>query len=175
MCRSPSYIRGLRSDVFGHRISPMSVSASQPACTPARDEDDSSLPPATAATSTNMEPNETRAIEPRAAEHRTTRVTADIPIPLPADIMVVAGIMSLAAVGIDILHYATGLLVFADVILGFVVARARWPINLRYYLLATVATIAARDGSDAVFYVPLCVLGVALLRLAMERGTDRIA
>ncbi|RDX43537.1 hypothetical protein OH76DRAFT_1410064 [Lentinus brumalis] len=161
----------------------MSVSASLPAHASARDEgSDSPLAPAAVADyPTNMEPNETRGIEPQAGERRTTRVIADIPVPLSVDIIVVAGIIYLAAVGIDVLHTAAVLLVVFYMIFGrpescaIAVARARWPFYLRYYLLATAASVMNRDGGDAVLHVPLYALAVVLLRIVVERRRDRIA
>ena len=87
-------------------------------------------------------------------------------VPLYIDMLVVAMIMYLAAATVGVLRFRVAMSGLLSMLLWCrttsAIAPAWGAYCLRCYLLATMAAIAA-EGGDAVFYVPLGVLGCVLL------------
>ncbi|RPD72353.1 hypothetical protein L226DRAFT_537182 [Lentinus tigrinus ALCF2SS1-7] len=80
--------------------------------------------------------------------------------------------MYLAAIGVGILRLGLVLSGLVGMLLTCpmtsAIAQTWWPHYARYYLMAATAAVA-RDGGDVVVYLPLCVLGVYVWRMAMGR------
>ena len=87
-------------------------------------------------------------------------------VPLYIDMLVGAMIMYLAAATVGVLRFRVAMSGLLSMLLWCrttsAIAPAWGAYCLRCYLLATMAAIAA-EGGDAVFYVPLGVLGCVLL------------